>query len=616
MSYQYFDSRNSTEPYGSELGSVDGASDFVAANLYRNSPSPVVPRLDDTAVYPHPANLEEIGAKQNESQATSAYAFPKLRFHQPPVAPGVDVFDAANSEIPPLKEIDAKSLDRSMLLEFNPRSNVNVEARIDEHIQVPGSGSSGSIARSAADLSYATTSPTAINNSMINSASIHSKRMGPKALANSDISFSRITSRTVYLGNLSPKTSIKDILDHVRGGLIEEIKVLPDRSCAFVSFVEETSALLFHSDAILKRLRINGNDIKIGWGKPTHLEPMVAFKISNDGATRNLYIGPSSSTPHDNETSSSFDAVNKLTESRLRKDLKQYGEIDCIDIVEEKGLGFVHFASIASAIQAVNTLSERNPRYAHKKIFFGKDRCAFVTRSQQYNASQFLGVEREAIESIIQYHDRDIIAEALLQQSTAAAAIAASAGGPNNLGNRTVYLGNLPSNTKIEDICNTVRGGLIDTIKLLEPKHVCFITFVDPSAAAQFYAMSSLYGFIIQKQRCKIGWGKHSGPLDMNIAQAVDEGASRNLYIGNINFDKDSQLAEPFFTQGNLRKIFSQYGDLEQINFLPERKCCFVNFTSISTAIESIDKIRASENFKNLKVNFGKDRCANIPYHQ
>jgi hypothetical protein len=35
----------------------------------------------------------------------------------------------------------------------------------------------------------------------------------------------------------------------------------------FISFLDSSSATHFHSDAILKKLAIKGNDIKIGWGK-------------------------------------------------------------------------------------------------------------------------------------------------------------------------------------------------------------------------------------------------------------------------------------------------------------------------------------------------------------
>lgn len=410
------------------------------------------------------------------------------------------------------------------------------------------------------------------------------------------LNFTSAPSRTVYLGNIPPNATIKELLDHVRSGVVDEIKILPEKMCAFISFVDENAALLFHSDAILKRLNIDGRDIKIGWGKSARMDPMVAAKIATDNASRNVYIG------HLNDDPIVTD------ENILRRDLSQFGEIDTIKFVKEKGIAFIHFDSIATAISVVTNLPNINPIYSKKRVYYGKDRCAFITKTQQHNAAQFLGVQ-SGIDKLAQFNDREFISNALLQQSAAAAAIATSAGGPNNLGNRTIYLGNLPKDIKVEEICNVVRGGLLQNIKLLSDRFVCFITFIDPTAAAQFYAMSSLHGLTIQKKRCKVGWGKHSGPLPNALALAVGSGASRNVYIGNIDMNN-----REFFNEKNLRSIFRQYGEVEQINFLPERRCCFVNFTNINNAILCLDKIKSLPAFENLKINFGKDRCGNVPH--
>lgn len=398
-------------------------------------------------------------------------------------------------------------------------------------------------------------------------------------------------SRTVYLGNVPADITPKELLDHVRSGIIENVRLLSDKMCAFISFLDKSSALLFHSDAILKRLTIRDNDIKIGWGRNVPLTSVVLNAIQKDGATRNVYIG---NLPKD------------ITEEQLQEDLSEYGVIDTIKILNDKGVAFVHFCSILSAIKVVSNLSLKNEFYADKKIFYGKDRCAFITKTQQHNAAQYLGLA-PGMEHLVTNADREFISSTLLQQSAAAAAIATTAGGANNLGNRTVYLGNLPKDIKIEEICNVVRGGLLQNVKYLQDRHVCFITFIDPIAAAQFFAMSQLHGLTIHNKRIKIGWGKHSGPLSNALTLAVSSGASRNIYLGNIDVNN------PKFSKEQLREKFSEFGEIEQINYLLEKNCVFVNFTNISHAILAIDKIKIDEDFKDLKINFGKDRCGNIP---
>ncbi|KAJ9106496.1 RNA-binding protein [Naganishia cerealis] len=401
-------------------------------------------------------------------------------------------------------------------------------------------------------------------------------------------------SRTVYLGNIPSDIEPNELLDYVRSGILESVKILPAKNCAFISFIDHQSALLFHSDCILKKLSIKGHDIRIGWGKNTPMLPAVVDAIHRDGATRNVYLG-NLNHPITGET---------LTEQELREDLSTYGVIDSIKIIPEKGIAFIHFLSILSAIRCVQNLPLKE-KYLDKKCFYGKDRCAFITKTQQHNAAQYLGLA-PGMEHIVTAADREFISSALVQQSAAAAQIATQAGGANNLGNRTVYLGNLHQDSSVEEICNVVRGGLLQSIRFLKERHVCFITFIDPIAAAQFYAMCQLHGLTIHNRRIKVGWGKHSGPLSNGLSLAVSNGASRNIYVGNLgDFN--------YYNPTKLREDFSQFGDIEQINYLEEKNCAFINFVNIANAIKAIDGIKSLDDYKNLKINFGKDRCGNLP---
>jgi hypothetical protein len=109
---------------------------------------------------------------------------------------------------------------------------------------------------------------------------------------------------------------------------------------------------------------------------------------------------------------------------------------------------------------------------------------------------------------------------------------------------------------------------------------------------------------MIHNRRLKIGWGKHSGALPPAIALAVSGGASRNVYIGNL---------DETWTEERLRQDFSEFGEIELVNALREKSCAFVNFTNIANAIKAIEAIRGKEEYKKFKVNFGKDRCGNPP---
>ena len=396
------------------------------------------------------------------------------------------------------------------------------------------------------------------------------------------------TSRTVYLGNIPPETSAEEILSHVRSGQIESVRLLPDKNCAFISFLDGSSATHFHSDAILKKLSIRGQDIKIGWGKPSQVPTSVALAVQQSGASRNVYLG---------------NLGDDVSEEELREDLGKFGPIDTIKIVKEKAIGFVHFLSIGNAIKAVTQLPQEPKWQPPRRVYYGKDRCAYVSKTQQQNAAQYLGIA-PGYAHVLNGADRDLISNALAQQSVAAAAVATSAGGVTNLGNRTVYLGNIHPETTIEEICNVVRGGLLHHIRYIPDKHICFVTFIDPTSAASFYALSNLQGLMIHNRRLKIGWGKHSGALPPAIALAVSGGASRNVYVGNL---------DETWSEERLRQDFSEYGEIELVNALREKSCAFVNFTNIANAIKAIEAIRGREDYKRFKVNFGKDRCGNPP---
>ena len=396
------------------------------------------------------------------------------------------------------------------------------------------------------------------------------------------------SSRTVYLGNIPPETSAEEILGHVRSGQIESVRLLPDKNCAFISFLDSSSATHFHSDAILKKLAIRGQDIKVGWGKPAQVPTSVQVAVQQSGASRNVYLGNLPET---------------VTEAELREDLGKFGPIDTVKIVREKAIGFVHFLSIGNAIKAVAQLPQEPKWQAPRRVYYGKDRCAYVSKTQQQNAAQYLGIA-PGYAHMLNGADRDLISNALAQQSVAAAAVATQAGGVNNLGNRTVYLGNIHPETTIEEICNVVRGGLLHHIRYIPDKHICFVTFIDPTSAASFFALSNMQGLMIHNRRLKIGWGKHSGALPPAIALAVSGGASRNVYIGNL---------DESWTEERLRQDFSEYGEIELVNALREKSCAFVNFTNISNAIKAIEAIRSREEYQRFKVNFGKDRCGNAP---
>jgi len=294
-----------------------------------------------------------------------------------------------------------------------------------------------------------------------------------------------------------------------------------------------------------------------------------------------------------------------MTEEQLRDDLSRFGLIDQVKIVRDKNIGFVHFLSISIATKVVNTLPTE-PVWAGKRVNYGKDRCAYIPKSQQAAAQQ---AQAAAAQSLVAQSASTLSPASGFSPfggySQAAFSPVDALAGVQGM-NRTVYLGNIHPETTTEDLCNAIRGGVLQSIRYMQDKHIAFVTFVDPAAAFTFYQVAAYQGLNLNNRRLKIGWGKNSGALPPTLALAVHSGATRNVYIGNI---EDFET----FTDDRLKRDFGEYGDIELVNFLKEKNCAFVNFTNIANAIKAIEGIKNKPEYANLRIAHGKDRCANPP---
>ncbi|QRV98365.1 RNA recognition motif protein [Ceratobasidium sp. AG-Ba] len=407
------------------------------------------------------------------------------------------------------------------------------------------------------------------------------------------------TGRTVYVGNLPADASVDELLNLVRFGPLESVRVLPEKSCVFISFLDGATAAAFHADASVKKLALHGQELKIGWGKPSPVPSQVMLSIQQSNASRNVYLGG---------------LDENTTEEQLRDDLSRFGLIDQVKIVRDKNIGFVHFLSISVATKVVATLPTE-PAWAGKRVNYGKDRCAYVPKSQQTQgnamatAAATAGLTGFTPFSPLAPTGFGLGVTGFESPTSPAFAMAAAAAAAGSQMNRTVYLGNIHPETTTEDLCNAIRGGVLQSIRYMQDKHIAFVTFVDATSAFTFYQVATYQGMTLNNRRLKIGWGKNSGPLPPALAIAVHSGATRNVYVGNIEDFEN-------FSEEKLRRDFEEFGDIELINFLKEKGAAFINFTNIASAIKAIDAVKNREPYSGLRVSYGKDRCANAPRTQ
>jgi RNA recognition motif-containing protein len=422
---------------------------------------------------------------------------------------------------------------------------------------------------------------------------------------------SNAPNRTIYIGALHPQTSIADICDLIQDGPLDQVRILPNKNCAFVSFLEDQAGIAAHSRLSANPPSIYGKQVVVGWGSPRPLPEKIAQAVAN-GACRNVFIGGS---------------VDRTSEEYLRDSLSRFGQIDCVDMLPAKKIAFVHFASITSAITCKEAL-QADPQWQTFRLNYGKDRCATDSKGRAHGEAKSAGnsaapAARAGFSGGAYGGAAAFGGAAAGGYGAALSGFGAGFGSAANAagfgafaapgagledGNRTVYLGGVTEEYTLKDILDNVHGGILDQVKVLPEKKCCFISFVEPAAAQAFYARTSQNGFQVLDKTCKIGWGK-SRPLPQAVYDALRKGASRNLFLGNI---------DPALTAEKLHADLGQFGQIEKLDILATKKIAFVHFTSILAAMRAADDLKTEGNplheaYATCRVNFGKDRCASEP---
>lgn len=100
----------------------------------------------------------------------------------------------------------------------------------------------------------------------------------------------RPRSRTVYVGNIPLGVSLSQVLDFITIGLVESVKMVESKRCAFISFLEEAPTRTFFEQSRKKASKFAGQCAKIGWGDPTPIQESITDAV-NRGANRCIFVG-------------------------------------------------------------------------------------------------------------------------------------------------------------------------------------------------------------------------------------------------------------------------------------------------------------------------------------
>jgi hypothetical protein len=115
------------------------------------------------------------------------------------------------------------------------------------------------------------------------------------------------------------------------------------------------------------------------------------------------------------------------------------------------------------------------PNWAGKRVNYGKDRCAYVPKSQQAAAQQ---AQAAAAQSLVASTSLTPAATSFspfnpyFSQADMMGGMGAGGGAGMQGMNRTIYLGAIHPETTTEDLCNAIRGGVLQSIRYMQDKHI------------------------------------------------------------------------------------------------------------------------------------------------
>lgn len=161
--------------------------------------------------------------------------------------------------------------------------------------------------------------------------------------------------RTVYIGGIQSNTTSEQIFNTIKGGYVFSLKVIKEKKCAFIVFIDPHSASAFIEYYKINDLVINNHRCKVSTGTETKLGVQNILQFYA-GASRAIIL------------------ANIIDKRRLEHDFGRFGEIEMINIIDKKNIVFINFVNLIDAYNAI--LYWKNDDYykAHR-IGFGKDRC-------------------------------------------------------------------------------------------------------------------------------------------------------------------------------------------------------------------------------------------------
>lgn len=202
-------------------------------------------------------------------------------------------------------------------------------------------------------------------------------------------STNQVPSRSLWIGNLNSATTGQELMHAFAPyGAIESLRLLPEKECGFVNFVELADAIQAREDVLgalnakLGKLGIGpGGTVRIGFGKidalPSHTG-VIGSGGSNNSANRGSELtpqqqqqiyddlmgnqGPSGGMGDMTTPTRALwvgSIANAVTPATLLSVFTPFGPVESARILTHKNCGFVNFERVDDAVRARKMLNGR-----------------------------------------------------------------------------------------------------------------------------------------------------------------------------------------------------------------------------------------------------------------
>lgn len=215
------------------------------------------------------------------------------------------------------------------------------------------------------------------SNSYLSAPSSQNRATSPKSENSTQM---QTPTRSLWIGNLDSSVTSEQLI-HVFApyGAIESLRLLPEKECGFVNFVDQTDAIRAKED-VLNRLggdigMPNGQTVRIGFGKADSAPVAPAKGTNMNSPSATSPGGPLGKSTNNNAGLAGMDAQLQSTPTRalwigsipstttpatILSVFSPYGPIESARVLTHKNCGFINFERLDDAVRARKALNGRD----------------------------------------------------------------------------------------------------------------------------------------------------------------------------------------------------------------------------------------------------------------